>query len=102
MGMLRGVLGDRGRVILVAVLFGLLHLSLARLLPTAALGVVLGLLVVWTGSLWPAVLAHCLNNTIAVTTAHFEVDPEAHALPLLVVSNVLCITLLYLLRRSTR
>jgi len=102
MGMLRGVLGDRGRVILVAVLFGLLHLSLARLLPTAALGVVLGLLVVWTGSLWPAVLAHGLNNALAVTAAHFELVPETHELPLVVVSNVLCITLLYLLRRSTR
>jgi len=102
MGMLRGVMGDRSRVILVAVLFGLLHLSLVRSLPTATLGVVLGMLVVWTGSLWPAVLAHGLNNSLAVTMAHFEVAPENHMLPLVLVSSALCITLLYLLRRATR
>ncbi len=102
MGMLRGVMGNRGRVILVAVLFGLLHLSLVQVLPTAALGVVLGLLVVWTGSLWPAVLAHGLNNTLAVTMAHLGVASETRLLPLVLVSSASCITLLYLLRRSTR
>ena len=99
MGMLRGVLTDRARVVLVAVLFGLLHVSLARILPTAALGLVLGLLVVWSGSLWPAVLAHGLNNAFALTLAHLEIQAEEHLLPMILVGNSLLLLLLYLQRR---
>jgi sodium transport system permease protein len=53
-------------VLWTAVLFGAFHFDLYRLLPTTALGIVLGALVWRTGSLWPAMLLHAANNTIAV------------------------------------
>ena len=55
-----------GALVLQALLFALLHGSLFRLLPTFALGLLLGLLTLRTRSLWPAMLAHALNNGILV------------------------------------
>jgi len=49
-----------------AVLFGAFHFDMYRLLPTTVLGLLLGGLVWLTGSLWPAMLLHAANNTIAV------------------------------------
>jgi sodium transport system permease protein len=55
-----------------AVLFGAFHFDLYRLLPTMALGFLLGGLVWLTGSLWPAMLLHAANNTIAVLANNLE------------------------------
>jgi len=55
-------------ILWTAVLFGAFHFDLYRLLPTAALGAILGTLVWLTGSLWPAILLHATNNSIAVLT----------------------------------
>jgi sodium transport system permease protein len=56
-----------------AVLFGAFHFDLYRLMPTITLGFVLGLLVWVTGSLWPAILLHITNNTIAVLATNRDV-----------------------------
>jgi sodium transport system permease protein len=52
-------------ILLTGLLFGVLHLSLYRLFGTTMLGIVLGLLVYKTGSIWTAVIFHALNNGIA-------------------------------------
>ncbi|NRA96539.1 MAG: CPBP family intramembrane metalloprotease, partial [Planctomycetes bacterium] len=62
----RGMLRVRGAVIVSAVLFGAFHMSLHRFFPQAVLGALLAILVVRTGSLWPAVLAHAVHNGILV------------------------------------
>jgi membrane protease YdiL (CAAX protease family) len=49
-----------------AMLFGLAHGSVGRLLPTALLGAGFGLLAIGSRSVFPAVLAHALNNFIAL------------------------------------
>ncbi len=66
LGLARERLGDRWGIVAVALAFGLMHLDLRRLFPTAALGVLFGTLTVRTGSIWPAIVAHFLNNAIAV------------------------------------
>jgi len=66
---LRRMLGDTGAVAAVAVAFGATHYSVHRLLPTAALGLLLGLLVVRFGSIWPAILAHLMHNCIVLLAA---------------------------------
>lgn len=50
----------------VAVVFGLFHLSFFRVIPTAYLGFVLGLITLATGTVWPAMLIHVGNNSLAV------------------------------------
>lgn len=47
-------------------LFGALHIELARVPATAVLGVVLAIVVVRSGSIYPAMMLHFLNNAIGV------------------------------------
>jgi sodium transport system permease protein len=66
-------------VLVSALVFGLFHVSLFRILPTAFLGVVLALVVLRTGSLYPAVLWHFLNNFLALVPAELgwiSLDPS--------------------------
>lgn len=53
-------------MVVSGLLFGLFHLQLGNLLPLAALGVALALMTWLSGSIWPAVAAHFINNGAAV------------------------------------
>ncbi len=53
-------------ICVTAVIFGLFHLNYFRVFPTAFLGLLMGFLTLATGSLWPAVLVHLGNNSLAV------------------------------------
>ncbi len=55
--------------LVVGVTFGLFHFSLFRLAPTAFLGVALAAVTMLTGSIFPAMLWHALNNLIGVGAA---------------------------------
>jgi sodium transport system permease protein len=58
-------LGAGAAVVVTAIAFGLLHLDPFRLATTIFLGLLFGLIVVWTGSIYPAMLAHACNNTFS-------------------------------------
>ena len=49
-----------------AILFSALHIQFYGFLPRMMLGVLLGYLLVWSGSLWLTILAHFVNNTAAI------------------------------------
>lgn len=53
-------------IVFSGLLFGMYHVQPANLLPLATLGVLLGLLTWASGSIWPAVVAHFINNAGAV------------------------------------
>ena len=55
----------------VAVCFGLFHMDPVRFFPTTALGVIFGYLTVYSGSIYPAMLAHATNNGLALSAAYF-------------------------------
>jgi sodium transport system permease protein len=61
-----------------ALLFGLAHSSVYRLVPTFFIGLLLSWLVWRTGSIWTGILAHALNNGIAATLVYHK--PLAAAL----------------------
>lgn len=56
-----------------AILFGLVHLDPWQFPVIFILGLVFAYWVIQTGSLWPAILGHALNNLIFVTFWHFDV-----------------------------
>ena len=62
----RRTLGKWPAILLVGFAFGVFHFSIHRLVVTSVLGVLFGLLVVQFRSIWPAVLAHLMNNGISV------------------------------------
>ena len=53
-------------VLVTGLLFGAFHLSIFRLFGTTALGVIMGLLVYKSGSIWTSVIFHAINNAMAV------------------------------------
>jgi sodium transport system permease protein len=69
---LRPRYGTGAAVLLAAVTFGLLHLDPYRLIPTIFLGLLFGLVVVWTGSVYPAMLAHACNNAFSFLVQRHE------------------------------
>ena len=64
--MLRSRFGKHAGVALAAALFAVMHLDPWHLLALFAIGLFLGYLYVWTGSLWVPVLAHFMNNATSV------------------------------------
>jgi membrane protease YdiL (CAAX protease family) len=73
---LRGLLpkfeGRRGGafwpVVISSAFFGMLHVDPLHVTIAALMGVLLGLIAVRTGGLWPAVLCHLLNNVVSILT----------------------------------
>lgn len=53
-----------------AILFSAFHMEFFGFLPRLALGLFFGYFVVWSGSIWPAVWAHFLNNASAVVLTY--------------------------------
>ncbi|HEY3447563.1 MAG TPA: type II CAAX endopeptidase family protein [Myxococcales bacterium] len=62
---LRARHGELKAVIITGILFAALHLDPIGMAARIELGVLFGLLAVWTRSLWPAIAAHAANNLIA-------------------------------------
>ncbi len=86
-----------------AFVFRFIHFQFYGFLPRMLLGVFFGYLVVHTGSIWSSVLAHFINNAMAVTAAYFagsasigEAQMEEAALnPILLLLSVLVFSLMF-------
>ncbi len=61
--------GPHAAVWVTAVLFGIFHMDPVRFIPTMALGVVYGYLAAGTGSVRAPMIAHAVNNGLALTLA---------------------------------
>jgi membrane protease YdiL (CAAX protease family) len=72
--------GPTTAVILTGVLFGLFHLDPYRYLPTSLLGIMIGAIVVWTGSLWAGMTAHFVANLTSTLVFQFTYTPESQTL----------------------
>jgi sodium transport system permease protein len=62
-----------GAVVGVGVMFGLMHVSLFRLVPTSYLGMLLAGVTLVTGSVFPAMLWHALNNLLGVSSSTLDI-----------------------------
>jgi len=58
-------------IIVSAILFSFMHFQFLGFIPRILLGVLFGYMLVWSGSIWIPVLAHFVNNAIAVTFYFF-------------------------------
>ena len=57
-------------IFVTAFIFSALHLQFLSFLPRFILGIIFGYLVLWSRSLWPAIVAHFVNNALAVGYFH--------------------------------
>lgn len=69
---LRPALGRIGAVVASALLFAAFHLSLVRFVPTLSLGIVLAIVTLAADSVWPAMVAHAINNALALAVSAGE------------------------------
>jgi membrane protease YdiL (CAAX protease family) len=58
-------------LVISSVVFGLFHIDPGTIVPTFTLGLALGWVYIKTGSIWPAMFAHGLHNTVAVLIAKY-------------------------------
>ena len=58
-------------LVISSAVFGLFHIDLGAIVPTFALGLALGWVYIKTGSIWPAMFAHGMHNTVAVLIAKY-------------------------------
>jgi len=79
-GMLLSGLRHRLRPVTLAItiglVFGMFHMTLFRIAPTAVLGVVLTAIALMTGSIFPGMLLHMGNNAWGVWAGLHDFDPD--------------------------
>jgi len=104
-------LGAVPAVTISALLFGIAHASIYRLLPTFFLGLIFGIVVWRSRSLLCSIVAHALNNGFLATLTEspelgraFGLQPGADALPWMptIVGTALSVAALFVLVRHVR
>ena len=61
---------------IVAVLFGIYHMSLVKFIPTGLLGFVLCYVAYKTGSIFPSMMMHFINNALSVVMSYYPEQIE--------------------------
>lgn len=96
-------------IIISGIIFGMFHIQLGNIFPLAALGMILALMTWLSGSLWPAIVAHFINNGAAVLVGvNFPellfTDVTAESLPpvwLLTLSIICTAALIYVMHQQS-
>lgn len=90
---------------ITALVFSAVHLQFFGFGPRLLLGAYLGFLLLWSGSIWPSVCVHILNNSLYVILKYFtgtgdlSLGTQEHFWPYIVLSVILTSIGLYFLRR---
>lgn len=97
---------------ITAFVFSAIHMQFYGFLPRMLLGAFLGYLLLWSGSLWLPIIAHFVNNSVAVVFYYLKfngvkvIDVETigtdDTLWLGIVSGIVCVFLSFLIRKNTR
>ena len=93
-------------IIISGFLFSLMHRHFYQFFPIWLLGIMFGYLLVWSGTLWLPILAHFVNNAVAVSVSYMihkgmisdkieEFGAAWHDVPVTVVAAAVCAFLLW-------
>lgn len=86
--------------LVVGLVFGLFHTSLFRIAPTAFLGVLFAAATLLTGSIFPAMVWHALNNLLALAAGRAGIPLESLDPPLLAAAALILAAVFWILWRS--
>lgn len=85
-------------IIIQGLLFGIYHLNIAQGLYASVMGIVLGLILIWTGSIWAPILVHLGNNLFSIAITLLPENSESVLGLIIIISFIilpLCIFYLY-------
>ncbi len=96
---------------ITAILFSAMHMQFYGFIPRMFLGVLFGYLLVWSGSIWLPVIAHFINNGVAVVAMYMidkklltpdieEIGSTSDSYYMAVVSVVLIIVFMLMIKRQ--
>ncbi len=94
-------------VLLSSLLFGAMHLNLLQGTGAGLIGLYLGFIAIRTGSIWPSVIAHLVNNLLCALFARFDQQHigqawnEGHGLPILIAATLVTVIAVFVLVRLT-
>ncbi|MCR5636262.1 MAG: CPBP family intramembrane metalloprotease [Clostridiales bacterium] len=71
--------GDTFAIFISSLLFGLLHGNFVQTPFAFVVGLVLGFITVYTGSMLPSMIIHCLNNSISIIITYLNNNIELEA-----------------------
>lgn len=63
-------------IIVTSLLFSVIHLQVLKFIPMFFLALTFGYAVYWTGSIWTSIVAHFINNLLAVIQLYFITDGD--------------------------
>ena len=99
-------------IILSAAIFSFIHFQFYGFLPRMFLGILLGYLFYYSGSLWTSILMHFINNGSAVVVAYLnykgivDVDMDhfgsTTSIPLMILSFVAIVALIYVSNKLSK
>ena len=98
---------------LSAILFSFIHMQFLGFFPRMILGVLFGYMVVWSGSIWPAVVAHFVNNAAAVVFFYLfqhqmtegtleNIGKGSHGIYFALISIIVTLVLMFFFRKTGR
>jgi membrane protease YdiL (CAAX protease family) len=93
-------------IIITGVLFSAMHFQFLGFLPRAVLGIVLGVLYWYSGSLWTSIIAHFVINAVQVIAVSYmpkyvNENPQMPLLSAIVSAVAVCVILWYFKNKST-
>ncbi|MBE9586572.1 CPBP family intramembrane metalloprotease [Mucilaginibacter sp. JRF] len=92
---------------ITAILFSAMHMQFFGFLPRLALGVIFGYMAAYSGSIWPGVIGHFINNGLAVISVYLyqnkkiDIDPNNNHIfnyPVYIISFIIILFLLWLFK----
>lgn len=98
-------------ILISAIVFSAFHTQFYTFLPRVIMGIYLGYLFVWSGSMWIPVIAHFINNSVGVIGIYLihnniiddSIEPTEFSSELItsgIVSAIICTALLWLIRKK--
>lgn len=95
-------LGIKKAIIMSSVMFGLFHFNIQNLVGPIFLGVIFGLLVYKTDSIFSSIIAHMTNNTVALLIGYFTIkgsiptEPSPEMLESMFKGDIIIFTTIFL------
>ncbi len=79
-------LGPKWAVLITSLAFAIVHLDFIRLIPTFILGVAFGFVAVKTRSIFPSIILHTLNNSVAILFPYDKFLTYGYMIPVFIIS----------------